>query len=250
MEGFEVIVNPQVGTIDFNLDGLKEALAEEIEIYKNLIVTEDNIQASKRDLAALRKIRTQIDDRKKAVKKAFIEPYTQFENEVKEAFAILDEPINHIDSQIKEFEEQRKAEKKEHCREVYLAAIGDMADFIPFERIFNEKWLNATAKDKDITDTIETEIIRVKNDLNAIHALGSEIENECIEAYKVAGTLTAAIQRNSDYLKAKSKVIIPDECIKETVVRPAGMVVFEVSEQDADRVSEMLDFAEIKYERR
>jgi hypothetical protein len=221
---------------------LKTALAEEIEIYKNLIVTEENLQASKKDLAALRKIRTQIDDRKKAVKKAFIEPYTKFENEVKEAFAILDEPINHIDKQVKEFEEQRKSEKKEHCREVYSAAVGDMADFIPFERIFNEKWLNVTSTDKDITDVVESEIIRVKNDLNAIHALGSEIESECVEAYKIAGTLTAAIQRNSDYLKAKSNV---------TEDKPTlGYVTFKVLASDADRVADMLDFAEIKYERR
>lgn len=239
---FEVIVNPQIGVIDFNLSELKQALAEEVEIYKGLVVSEDNIQASKRDLASLRKIRTQIDDRKKAVKKAFIEPYTKFENEVKEAFAILDEPINHIDKQVKEFEELRKEAKKNHCREVYSAAVGDMADFIPFERIFNEKWLNATSTDKDITDAVESEIIHVKNDLNAIHALGSEIESECVEAYKIAGTLTAAIQRNSDYLKAKSNV---------TEDKPSlGYVMFKVLAADADRVSDMLDFAEIKYERR
>lgn len=241
MEGFEVIVNPQVGTIDFNLDGLKEALAEEIEIYKNLIVTEENLQASKKDLAMLRKVRTEIDNRKKEVKKTFIEPYTKFENEVKEAFAILDDPINHIDKQVKEFEELRKEAKKNHCREVYSETVGDMADFIPFERIFNEKWLNATSTDKDITDAVESEIIHVKNDLNAIHALGSEIESECVEAYKIAGTLTAAIQRNSDYLQAKSKV---DD-------KPSlGYVTFKVLAADADRVSDMLDFAEIKYERR
>lgn len=241
MEGFEVVVNPQVGTIDFDLSGIKERLIAETSTYAGLIVTEENLQASKRDLALLRKVYKEIDDRKKEVKKAYLKPYSDYENGVKELFAIINPAIENIDSQVKAFESERKEAKKNHCREVYKEAVGDMADFIPFERIFNEKWLNATSTDKDITDAVESEIIHVKNDLNAIHALGSEIESECVEAYKIAGTLTAAIQRNSDYLQAKSKV---DD-------KPSlGYVTFKVLAADADRVSDMLDFAEIKYERR
>lgn len=243
---FDVVVGTEVGKITFNLDGLKAEIAENTEVYKNLIVTEDNLDASKKDLAALRKGRKELNDRKIEIKKTFMAPYTAFEDEVKEGLAIFDEAIENIDKQVKGFEEERKTEKKEHCREVYKETVGDMADFIPFERIFSEKWLNATAKDKDVKDAVESEVIRVKNDLNAIHALGSEIEEECIEAYKVAGTLTAAIQRNSDYLKAKS--VVSDDCKKE--VKSTGKVTFTVSAEDADRVAEMLDFAEIEFERR
>ena len=102
-----------------------------------------------------------------------------------------------------------------------------------------------TAKDKDIVDAVQAEIIRVQNDINAIHALGSEIEDECVKAYKQAGTITAAIQRNSDYLKAKSAVVNPtkEEAYKNTVS-------FVVSLDDADSVAQMLDFAGIHFERR
>ena len=247
---FDVVVGTEVGKITFNLDGLKAEIAEKTEIYKNLIVTKDTLDVTKKDLAMLRKGRKELNDKKIEIKKTFMTPYIEFEDEVKEGLGLFDAAIDNLDKQVKEFEEEKRDAKKNHCREVYKETVGDMADFIPFERIFNEKWLNATAKDKDVKDAVESEVIRVKNDLNAIHALGSEIEEECIEAYKIAGTLTAAIQRNSDYLKAKSKVIVPDECIKETVVRSSDKVVFEVSEQDADRVAEMLDFAEIEFERR
>lgn len=234
---FDVVVKSQVGTIDFNLDELKAELAEQTEIYKNLIVTKENLPESKKDLANLRKVRTELDNRKKEVKKAFIEPYTQFENEVKELFKIIDEPIGHIDSMVKEFEKERKEEKLSHCREVFTEAVGDMAEYIPFERLFNDKWLNATAKDKDIVDAVQAEIIRVNNDLLAIKALGSEIESECVEAYKNAGTITAAIQRNSDYIKAKG------------IVKPIGKVTFTISQEDAQRVEDMLSFAGIEFER-
>lgn len=243
MENFNIVINPKVGEIEFDLSDLKADLSERTAIYKELVITKDNLPETKKDLAMLRKVRTEIDDRKKEVKKAFLEPYNKFEKEVKEAFAIIDEPINHLANEIKGFEEERKAERLEECKRLYTDAVGDMADFIPFERMFNEKWLNATTKDKDITDTVEAEIIRVKNDINAIKALGSEIEQDCIEAYRISGTLTAAIQRNSDYLRAKSRVE-PSEVI--TPIKKSK-VNFVVSESDADRVREMLDFAEIEY---
>lgn len=244
----DVVVKSQAGNIDFNLSELKQELLERTEIYSNLIVTKENLTESKKDLAALRKVRSEIDEKKKAVKKSFMEPYTKFENEVKEAFAILDVPISHIDSAVKEFEKERKEEKLAHCKEIFKEAAGDMAEYIPFERLFKESWLNATAKDKDIVDAVEAEAIRVRNDIDAIRALGSEIEEECIKAYKNAGTLTAAIQRNSDFIKAKN-MVKPVEVPVEKPVR-TDKVTFAVNESDAQRVAEMLDFAEIKYERR
>ena len=243
----DVVVKTQAGNIDFNLSELKQELLERTEIYNNLIVTKENLTESKKDLAALRKVRSEIDEKKKAVKKSFMEPYTKFENEVKEAFAILDVPISHIDSAVKEFEKERKEEKLAHCKEIFKEAAGDMAEYIPFERLFKNSWLNATAKDKDIVDAVEAEAIRVRNDLDAIRSLGSEIEEKCIEAYKRAGTLTAAIQRNSDFIKAKD-MLKPIEKPIEVVKKPAT-VTFTVSEADAQRVEEMLSFAEIDYER-
>lgn len=248
MENFDIVVSPKIGEIDFNLDSLKESLTEGVAPYKNLVVTEDNLKESKADLATLRKVRTELDDKKKAVKKAFMEPYTQFENKVKECFAIIDEPIQSIDGAVKGFEAERKAARKEECRKIYESEVGEWAEFIPFDRIFNEKWLNATAKDKDIVDAVQAEIIRVQNDINAIHALGSEIEDECVKAYKQAGTITAAIQRNSDYLKAKSAVVV---VLPETeIVICKNTVSFVVSSEEADNVAQMLDFAGIEYERR
>ena len=249
MENFEIVVSPKVGEIDFNLDSLKESLIEGVEPYKNLIVTEDNLKESKADLATLRKVRTELDEKKKAVKKAFMEPYTQFENKVKECFEIPDEPISSIDGAVKGFESERKAARKEECRKIYESEVGEWAEFIPFERIFNEKWLNATAKDKDVVDAVQTEIIRVKNDLNAIHALGSEIEDVCIKAYQITGSITSAIQRNSDYLQAKSKI----PAVEVTDGAPLVSVdkaQFFIPLKDADAVEQMLDFAGIEYERR
>ena len=205
MNELNVVVNATQGEITFNLDSLKENLAVEMETYKNLVVTEDTVKDSKKDLAMLRKVRKELNDKKIEVKKAFMSPYTKFEDEVKEALKIIDEPIELIDSQVKEFEEQAKEEKKEHCREVYYDTIPkDVCDFLPFEKVFRENWLNATTKDKDIKGDLEIDRIRVENDLNAIKALKSEIEDVLLDIYKERGELSVVIQKNTDYLNTKA----------------------------------------------
>ena len=44
-------------TIDFNFEELKTQLAESLELYAGLVVTEDGIKAAKEDRARLNKLR-------------------------------------------------------------------------------------------------------------------------------------------------------------------------------------------------
>ena len=204
MNDLTVNTNVKPGEISFNLDELKKNLSEEMDHYKNLVVSEDSLKADKKDLAMLRKAYKELNDRKVAVKKAFMEPYTKFEDEVKEALEIINEPISIIDKQIKVFEEEQKKAKLEYCRNLFEENVGDLGEYITFEKVFNEKWLNVSTKGKDIIEDISIFTIRVKNDLNAISALGSEIESELLSVYKRTGELSAAIQKNTDYINTKA----------------------------------------------
>ena len=252
MNELSVKVDSKQGEISFNLSALKESLSAEMEKYKNLIVTADTVKESKKDLATLRKARKELNDRKIEVKKSFMEPYTKFEDEVKEALKIIDEPITMIDSQVNEFEEQAKAEKKAHCKEFFDSIIGDMKDYITFEKVFRDDWLNASFKDKDITEAVEIRKIQVKNDLNAIKALNSEIEDDLMNNYKAFGELPMVIQKHQFYMesKAKAEKRVDEECkAEEPKEEPkSGEVVFRVSEDDASKVRQFLQFSQIKYQ--
>jgi hypothetical protein len=260
MNELNVVVNATQGEITFNLDALKENLAVEMETYKNLVVTEDTVKESKKDLAMLRKVRKELNDKKIEVKKAFMSPYTKFEDEVKEALKIIDEPIALIDSQVKEFEEQAKEEKKNHCRVIWEEKVGNLKEFLPFEKVFRESWLNASTKDKDVAGDLEIDIIRVENDVNAIKALNSEIEDALFEVYKNRGDLSAVIQKNTDYLNTKAlaekKVeeqaadfrSIPDAVPCEiSAVVSDNHIYLGFEPEDIQKVKNTLDFAGIKY---
>lgn len=277
MNEIVVNVNAKPGEIEFDLSALKENLAAELEPYKNLLVTEETVKASKKDLAMLRANKKMLNDRKIEVKKAFTEPYERFEKEVKEALALFDNAISNVDGQVKAFEEKTKEEKKAHIRELYDNMITEeLAEYLPFDKVFVTDWLKASVKDKEVIDAIEYRMSIVRDEIGAIKALNSEIEADLLLTYKQYGQV-AAIKKHSDYLETKSLAekrlaeeaqrkaeaekeaeverrvaerLAEKEPVAEPIVADApkdGKVTFTVDENDADKVREFLRFSLIHY---
>lgn len=55
----EVQIVRNNGTIDFNFEDIKDALASELELYKNLVFTEETKTDAKKTVAELRKLKKQ-----------------------------------------------------------------------------------------------------------------------------------------------------------------------------------------------
>ncbi len=259
-------VNQQPGSISTNFQEIEAALKEHLEGYRGITVTQDTIKESKKDLSELRKLKESIEDARKNVKKEWMEPYTEFEGKCKELVALVDQPINEINDQLKLFEEDRVREKTEHCKEVYSKNIGELERFLPFEAVFNPKWTNVSTKDSDIVFEIQEKTLRIKTDLAAIQALNSEIYDDVIEAYINSGNnLASAIQRNNQYIADKNKVEAQVKAESESkeapkvnpeamgeldkVVQAFKTVTFIVSAEDAQRVENMLSFEDISFRR-
>lgn len=250
----EMIVNvtSTPGQIDFNLSELKAALAVEMDRYNGLIVTGDTVKESKKDLATLRKMRKELNDRKIAVKKSFMEPYDRFETEVKEALGMIDKPIALIDEQVKEFETAEKKAKQEHCMELLKECAGEYADYIKFESVFRDAWLNKTTTDADIKEDISVRKIQVENDINTIKALGSEIEEKLLEKYKQTGQLADAVRFNTDYMDAKKMtektVTVPVTETIDVTVKTEDVARFEIyGKENIESVRFFLGMNEIDY---
>ena len=145
--------------IEWNSEEIRKQVQMMMSAYTDVVYTEDTMKAAKDDRATLNKFKKVIEDRRKdarygaglhrgdrrkEVKKKCMEPYEQFEKEVKEITALIDKPIGMIDSQIKEYEEKQKAEKKSQIQAAYDESIGDFGNDLPFERVFDTRYLNAT----------------------------------------------------------------------------------------------------------
>ncbi len=202
MNDFELKMT--TGEISTNLGDLRTELSEIADKYKGIVIKEIDIPLAKKDLAELRKIRKSVDDRRKEIKSEWQKPYLAFAKEVKDALAIIDKPIGQIDSMLKDFEVQRKHEKELHCREIFDDAVGDLGEYLTFDRCFKESWLNKSTEDNEILSDISGERLKVNNDLEVIRTLKSEFEEEVLKVYKESGCqLAAAIQRNQQLTSAK-----------------------------------------------
>ena len=142
--------------IQWNKEELEAAVRAKIAGYENVVYTEENIKTAKNDRAELNKLIKAIEERRKQVKNIINEPYAVFEAELKEITALINEPVALIDQQVKAFEEKQKEEKKAAIKATYDENIGDLAEVLPFEKIFDRRYLNQTYKlataQKEIVD--------------------------------------------------------------------------------------------------
>ena len=101
-----------IKSIDWNYEEIKAEIAERMEYYSSLVYTEEQIKAAKTDRATLRKFIDALEARRKEIKAQCLEPYNAFEKQIKEVIALVNTPVALIDGQVKNFEDQKKAEKK------------------------------------------------------------------------------------------------------------------------------------------
>jgi hypothetical protein len=210
MEEIRVNVEQKNGVIGFNFEEIKEKLNSELEIYKNMIFTEESKTEAKKTIASLRKLKKSVNDKKLEVKKSFMIPYTNFEAQVKELDNLIDEPINFINNQVEEFERKRVEEKKALISEIYteiMAEHEEASGYLPLQRIYDSKWENATTTKKAITEAITERVDHVEKDLGIIRSMESEFEDKGIEKYKTTLELSDAIEVMNQYQKQKEEIL-------------------------------------------
>lgn len=167
------LINPAsengfIQAIEFNFEELKTELTERLEKYQNLTFTEETIKDAKETRAGLNKFKEAIETRRKEIKNLCLKPYNDFEAKVKELTGLIDQPILAIDSQIKNFDNQRIEAKRVDITDFFNSAIGDLKEILPLEKIFNPKWLNATYKMTNIQKEIVETIGKVNGNLSVI----------------------------------------------------------------------------------
>ena len=210
MEEIRVNVEQKNGVIGFNFEEIKEKLNSELEIYKNMIFTEDSKTKAKKTIASLRKLKKSINDRKLEVKKSFMIPYTNFEAQVKELDNLIDEPIDFINNQLDEFERRRVEERESLISEIYTEIMGEHGEasgYLPLQRIYDSKWENATTTKKAIAEAIAARVGHVEKDLCIIRSMESEFEDKGIVKYKETLELSNAIEIMNQYQKQKEEIL-------------------------------------------
>lgn len=225
MQEINVLVDQKNGAIVFNFDEIREVLKSGLEEYKNMEFTEDSKKEAKATVANLRKLKKSVNEKRLEVKNSFMVPYNNFEAQVKELDALIDEPINLINNQIEEFERKRIAEKKALISEVYESVTEEhqeAAELLPLARIYDSRWENATTTKKSIADTITQQVERVEKDLATIRSMQSDFEDKGIEKYKATLELSDAIATVNQYQKQKEEILAREKERAERIAEDAN----------------------------
>jgi DNA-binding transcriptional ArsR family regulator len=210
---FELYTNLETAlpkVIDFNFEQLKTELASRLEHYNSLVVTEDSIKDAKADKALLNKLREAIEDKRKEIKKAVSAPYAAFEVKVKELVALIDQPISAIDKQLDVYEQRRKAEKRSQIEAFWTE---NMPEGFPvaMDKLFDERWLNASIPLKRATAELNEKILKVSADLNVISTVDLQYAEQVKGKYLDTLDLAAAIAEQTRLKEIAERIRLYDE---------------------------------------
>lgn len=180
--------------ISFNYEELKAEITAVADKYANCIYNEDGIKGAKADRADLNRVKKALNDDRIRREKEYLRPFDDFKTKINELISIIDKPVKLIDTQIKSYEEQQKLNKKQSIIE-YFDTLAK-PEWLDFNRIFNEKWLNASVKMSAIQDEINAKLEQIQNDLNTLSKL-PEFAFEAAEEYKRTLDVNRAISEGS-----------------------------------------------------
>lgn len=239
MNELQVVVNQNVGKIEFNYEEIKAELQARMDLYKDAVFTEDSKDIAKKEVAALRKIKQAIDQKRKEVKNQCLEPYKEFEEKAKELMSFIDEPIKLIDGQVKAFEEKRKAERREKVWELYESVIGALVEYLPFERIYDPKWDNVSRSMKSIREDLESLINSTQMAIDTISIMNSDKTADALEHYKKTLDMAGAIQMINTYEQHKAEVLRQErERQAAEEERRRRMEEERIRQQERERIAE------------
>ncbi len=206
-----VKITSSIGTIQDNLDIVEASIREKVEEYKKTVVTEDTIKDNKQFLAYIRKEKQSLDNERKSIKKAWMVPYEDFEKRVKNIISLYDEPVDAINMQLEEYDRKRREEKRVEIENIYNAVKGDMEEWLPFDRIYNPKWENATYSNKKIRSDMEALFGSIKVSVSTIKSASSEFEEEGLAVLKKTGDLQAAFEEMNTRKRIKEEIVAKEE---------------------------------------
>lgn len=214
MNELSLVINQNPGSIDINFDALEEQLDKKLSEYKGAVFTESSKAIAKAEVASLRKLKKDIEDSRKAVKKKWMEPYEQFEKKMKSLAVKVDEPINAINEQVQAFEEKRRQEKRELIRNLYedtVADYEDCRDYVSLDKLYDSKWENASVSAKSIKKDMMERMSGIQTAVSSIKAMHSDKEEDALVLYKRTLDLNRALQMISVYEQNKAEALKREE---------------------------------------
>ena len=198
----EKVVEAKAEVIEEHVDIDEKHLSLEVqkrpanEAKKGVVVDEKNykdfVKAKTGMVPLYRSYAKKLETERKTVKKAYIEPYQEFEAKVNKVVKALNDTASVVAENVDVFVQKQK----EALRKERQAAIDQLKEVLISRKmiskeyadqfVFDEKWLNASTSKKKFEEQVETQfnalMEKEKNDKLNLEMIEKTITNACLIA--------------------------------------------------------------------
>lgn len=147
-----------------------------------------------------------LEDRRKAIKRAYSKPLTDFEddlklriNRLKEASATYTEALNEADK-------IARAKRAAVLEEAYYDMAPALVPVVPWERIYERSWTNKTHGEVRAKEDLAAKVAKIAADWETLKGLGLENQEEAEIEFFQTLDLSSAITHAKEALERKARL--------------------------------------------
>ena len=216
-------------------EDIKTQAEELATMLKGIEVNEENLQASKKVVAEVRKKYNELDNNRKQIKKTLLGSMSEINENMKELETILSEGETTVRSKISELEQAQRDERKktlevefERLKE-YYGLISD----ITFQKVLNTKWLNKSTSLKKAKMELQDTLNKINTDYKLILSMVPEDDRvPCVYEFTKNGFDVTQVlnswKEKQERLAILKKEVKEDAEKPRVVIKPTAMTEQEV----------------------
>lgn len=183
-EASDLVVTYSPSVISANFDALEAHVRAKVADYEGAkydLTKDDSIKEAKHDRSYLNGLKSEIEERRKAVKREYNKPLAAFEKRCKEITSIIDDAADGIKAQLDEAEERRRAGVRAALEAHYREFAELLSPVVPYERLHDDRWLNKSFGEAKAKKALEDKVSAVARDWDTLKA-----QRDSMAHYEVA----------------------------------------------------------------
>lgn len=173
-------------TLEDKLAKLKKNVDEKLADYVDVkhIVNDEDFKAAKKYRTAVNAVKAPIEEQRKAAKKKYSDLLKTFDKTIGEITAPIGRLSDEYKAEIDRYDGECRARRLAALKGHYYDLAGEMGPLVPYERIADDKWLNASFGEVKAKNIIERRVGELLHQFKFVNGLDYADEDE--KAWAVA----------------------------------------------------------------
>lgn len=173
-------------TLEDKLARLKKNVDEKLADYVDVkhIENDEDFKAAKRYRTAVNDVKKPIEEQRKAAKKKYSDLLKTFDKTIGEITAPIDRLSDEYKAEIDRYDGECRTRRLTALKGHYYDLAGEMGPLVPYERIADDKWLNASFGEVKAKNIIERRVGELLHQFKFVNGLDYADESE--KAWAVA----------------------------------------------------------------